>query len=141
MWGKPELHVPVPKLHVPVPDTSHTRQSSLFRVCIHCDKTLGAKAYKQHRRRYFHDGTWMRTNFVNTYKERSPRSSDKSSPISITSDPPSLDFHLTIFNLAFLVSVKSGMEMSLVIIQWCVMCTVVTGMAGVYDYQWPKFSC
>ena len=38
----------------------------MFKVCGHCDKTLGAKAYKEHRRRYFHDGSWMRTEFVDT---------------------------------------------------------------------------
>ena len=61
----------------------------MFKVCGHCDKTLGAKAYKEHRRRYFHDGSWMRTEFVDTYKERSPASSDESSPISTMSDLPS----------------------------------------------------
>ena len=61
----------------------------MFRVCGHCDKTLGAKAYKEHIRCYFHDGSWMRTEFVDTYKEHSSASSDESSPISTMSDPPS----------------------------------------------------
>ena len=55
----------ITELHVPVLGTSH-RQSHVYRVCGHCDKTLDAKAYKEHRKRYFHDGTWMRTDFVNT---------------------------------------------------------------------------
>ena len=59
----------------------------MFRVCGHCDKTLGAKAYKEHRRHYFHDGRWMRAEFVTTYKEDSPVSTDSSA--IILSDPPS----------------------------------------------------
>ena len=59
----------------------------MFRVCGHCDKTLGAKAYKEHKRHFFHDGCWMRAELVSTCREHSPISTD-SSPI-VLSDPPS----------------------------------------------------
>ena len=43
-------------------------------ICGHCNKQLGSKAYKQHKRDFFHEGQW-----INTCS--SQRNSRESSPL------------------------------------------------------------
>ena len=60
--------------------------SSAYFLCEHCDKHLGEKAYKKHRRRYFHGGEWLKVHDINCADQAI--SSGSSSPLS---DPPSED--------------------------------------------------
>lgn len=60
---------------------------SAQRVCGHCDKNLSIKAFKEHKRLYYHEDHWIRA-----------QSSSSSSPLSLSnppsddSDPPSDDY-------------------------------------------------
>ena len=60
-----------------------------FKVCGHCDKLLGEKAYSEHKRLYFFEGQWVREDQDQGMQSRRSSSSlDVSDPESLNSDSP-----------------------------------------------------
>ena len=59
--------------------------STQFKVCGHCDKSLGEKAYSQHRRLFWFGGEWIREDIEQGTSSRS------SSPITLSEPDSSLD--------------------------------------------------
>ena len=47
-----------------------------YRVCGHCDRSLGEKTYKEHKRNYFHDGEWITSEDLATKAPSSVESSE-----------------------------------------------------------------
>lgn len=67
----------------------------MSRRCGHCDKPLGHKAFKEHKRLYFHDGKWVKLESVVT------EDGGESPPMSplILSDPSSVEEPEAIFGV------------------------------------------
>ena len=59
--------------------------STVYRVCGHCCQQLSEKAFKEHKKLYFHDGVWL----TESKLERGCFSdADRSSEPMSVSDPP-----------------------------------------------------
>lgn len=60
----------------------------MFRICPHCEKNLGVKAYKEHKRHYFSDGQWTKEDTLRPHVvEQSPSTSTVSSSMNLPLDP------------------------------------------------------
>lgn len=65
--------------------------AELYRVCGHCEKLVSEKTFKEHRRLFFHDHTWIKDNIEDQEHESS--SSSSLCALSDSHDVSSLDMN------------------------------------------------
>lgn len=64
--------------------------SSSYRVCGHCDKLIGPRTYRDHKRLFFHEGVWLKEkDWMSVEDNPGKRRRQSPSPSGKLSDPPS----------------------------------------------------